>query len=135
MEKWVVNIHSNIPNHDTCAKNKRGFCEWFCSWQKPLLVFKKKPYFFWKACPKTINKTWKKRALQKFWQLLSNFKQTHMSICASSSKMMNLLLFYLSFQFRRTSQNQSTLHNPKSTKNHYKPIFKTQRFNFFYKDS
>jgi hypothetical protein len=69
MEKWVVNIHSNIPHHDTCAKTERDFCEWVHFLQNPLLIFKNISPDVQKAFQKTMTKTGENRA---FWQLLSN---------------------------------------------------------------
>jgi hypothetical protein len=51
--KMASNISLILPNHDTCVKNERGFCEWDCSQQKPLSVFKNSPPAMLEGVPKS----------------------------------------------------------------------------------
>jgi hypothetical protein len=63
--KMASNISLILPNHDTCVKNERGFCEWACSQQKPLSVFKNSPPVVQKAHRKPMTKTGKNKVFQK----------------------------------------------------------------------
>ena len=35
----ATKMNLNISNNNSCCKPERGFCEWVCCGQKPLLVF------------------------------------------------------------------------------------------------
>jgi hypothetical protein len=48
--KMTSKVSSILPNHDTCVKYERGFCEWAFFKQKPLSIFTNSPPYVYKAC-------------------------------------------------------------------------------------
>ena len=58
-------MNSNISNDNSCYKTERGFCEWLCSGQKPLLVFMNSFPYPLNLLPMTMTKTGKTELLQE----------------------------------------------------------------------